>query len=101
MTKQDAVRLISSYCNTDELGRPKNRIRAICTEEGDLEIIPLQPLYMRFNAGVLSPGKWEIQESHKGVVFHWTNEYDSYATAVLGLIKLSVLRHITGVLIVR
>lgn len=101
MTKQDAVRLISSYCNTDELGRPRNRIRAICTEEGALEIMPVQPLYERFNAGVLSPGKWEIQEADEDGVLVWPTEYNSYLSAVLALIRLCTNRHITGVLIVR
>jgi len=101
MTKQDAVRLISSYCNTDELGRPKNRIRAICTEEGAIEIMPIKALYERFNAGVLSPGEWQIQEIDEDGILEWPKVYGSYTAAVLGLIKLSANRHITGVLIVR
>ena len=101
MTKQDAVRLISSYCNTDELGRPRNRIRAISTEEGAIEIMPIQPIYERFNAGVLSPGKWQIQEIDDDGILEWPKVYDTYASAVLGLIKLSTKRHITGVFIVR
>lgn len=101
MTKQDAVRLISSYCNTDALGRPINRIRAICTEEGTLEIMPKQPLWERYNGGVLLPGKWDIQESVDDDLLVWPREYGSYASAVLGLIRLCTNRHITGVLIVR
>lgn len=101
MTKADAVRLISNYFKTDELGRPKNRIRAICTEEGTIEIMPTQELYERLHAGVLSPGRWQLQEVDEDGVLVWPKEYDSYSMAVLGLIRLCTHRHITGVLIVR